>query len=153
MTSTMPTLKMGNEARRDLGPTWEQGHRIKIHACKLLYLYRILPTEFFSVSHEPQFNSSSLSLLAASASTSNVSTRWGTSSSSPPVALSGRCWPCWIAWYDSASLRSEASESGPSWFRMPGTSSVSSFTWPEPYMANVLEDWAACTGRVANQSP
>jgi hypothetical protein len=81
---------------------------------------------------------SRLSLAAAAAaspSTSKFSTRSGTSSSSssaaPPV-FNGRCWPCWIAWYDSASLRSEARESGPSWFRMPGTSSVSSFTCPVP---------------------
>lgn len=92
-------------------------------------------------------------LLSASASASfglsstasKFSTRSGTSSSSssssPPVPAPAprpaprpacRCWLCWIAWYDSASLRREARESGPSWLRMPGTSSVSSLTWPMP---------------------
>lgn len=48
--------------------------------------------------------------------------------------------------YDSASLRRDARESGPSWLRMPGTNSVSSLSSPLPYNAKVLEGIAPCTG-------
>jgi hypothetical protein len=54
------------------------------------------------------------------------------SSSSSPFAPSSPPFAFCIDWYDSASFRSDASESGPSWLRMPGTSSVSSFSSPLP---------------------
>lgn len=47
--------------------------------------------------------------------------------------------------YDSASLRRDARESGPSWLRIPGTSSVSSLSSPCPYRANVLDGRAPWT--------
>jgi len=54
------------------------------------------------------------------------------SSSSPSFFPSSPSPPFCRLWYDSASLRSEANESGPSWLRIPGTSSVSSLSSPLP---------------------
>lgn len=53
-----------------------------------------------------------------------------------------------LALYCSAIFLKLASESGPSWFRIPGTSSVNSFSCPCPYTAYVLLETAAWTAWV-----
>ena len=71
------------------------------------------------------------------------STKSGMSSSSSSPFFSPSSF--FMFWYDSANFRNEASESGPSWLRIPGTSSVNSFSSPFPVMQKVFDGTEACT--------